>query len=197
MLLAGDEIGRTQQGNNNAYCQDNEISWLDWNPEHVDKELLHFVQRMITLRKEHPAFRRRRFFQGRAIKGAKDIVWLRPDGKEMTDQEWDQAFARCLGVLLSGEAAGEIDDRGQIIRDSNFVVLINAHHEQIPFILPLRTPHASWLVLVDTSCQPSQHATAFYSPADSYPLHARSLTLLVERRSDQIRIDDRRRSQPS
>jgi isoamylase len=199
MLLAGDEIGRTQQGNNNAYCQDNGISWLDWNPEHVDKELLHFAQRMITLRKEHPAFRRRRFFQGRAIKGAriKDIVWLRPDGKEMTDQEWDQAFARCLGVLLSGEAAGEIDDRGQIIRDSNFVVLINAHHEQIPFILPLRTPHASWLVLVDTSCQTSQHATAFYSPADSYPLHARSLTVLVERGSDQIRIDDRRRSQPS
>jgi isoamylase len=198
MMLAGDEIGHTQQGNNNAYCQDNEISWLNWDPAQMDTELLRFAQRMVVLRKEHPAFRRRRFFQGRDIKGAqiKDIVWLRPDGQEMTDQEWNQAFARCLGVLLSGEAAGEIDDRGQIIRDSNFVILLNAHHEQIPFVLPPRTPDASWLALVDTSCQTTQHAITFYAAGDAYPLQARSLALLVERGSDQNLSTDRRRSQP-
>ena len=196
MLLAGDEIGHSQGGNNNAYCQDNEISWLDWDPAHIDKELLRFAQRLIALRKDHPTFRRRSFFQGRDIKGAevKDIVWLRPDGKEMTDQEWSQEFARCLGVLLSGEAAGEIDERGQPIRDGNFTILMNAHHEEIPFVLPTRTAGAGWIALVDTSCQTSQSTDRFYSGGDSYPLQARSLALLAERASEQIRADDRRRT---
>ena len=194
MLLAGDEIGHSQGGNNNAYCQDNEISWLDWDPAHIDKELLRFAQRLIALRKDHPTFRRRSFFQGRDIKGAevKDIVWLRPDGKEMTDQEWSQEFARCLGVLLSGEAAGEIDERGQPIRDGNFTILMNAHHEEIPFVLPTRTAGAGWIALADTSCQTSQSTDRFYSGGDSYPLQARSLALLAERASDQISADDRR-----
>jgi isoamylase len=196
MLLAGDEIGHSQGGNNNAYCQDNEISWLDWDPSHIDKELLRFAQRLIALRKDHPTFRRRSFFQGRDIKGAevKDIVWLRPDGKEMTDQEWTQEFARCLGVLLSGEAADEIDERGQPIRDGNFVILMNAHHEKIPFVLPTRTAGAGWIALVDTSCQTSPSTDRFYSGGESYPLQARSLALLAERASDQIRADDRRRT---
>jgi glycogen operon protein len=194
MLLAGDEIGHSQGGNNNAYCQDNEISWLDWDPAHIDKELLDFAQRLIALRKDHPTFRRRSFFQGRDIKGAevKDIVWLRPDGKEMTDQEWSQEFARCLGVLLSGEAADEIDERGQPVRDGNFVILMNAHHEEIPFVLPTRIAGAGWIALVDTSCQTSQSTDRFYSGRDSYPLQARSLALLAERASGQIRADDRR-----
>jgi glycogen operon protein len=104
MFLAGDAIGHTQNGNNNAYCQDNEISWLNWDPAHMDQEMLEFVQRVIALRKAHPVFRRRNFFQGRKIRGAdiKDIVWLDPDGKEMTDEEWNQEFARCLGVRLAG-----------------------------------------------------------------------------------------------
>ncbi len=197
MMLAGDEISHTQHGNNNAYCQDNEISWLNWDPAQIDTDLLDFAQRMIAFRKEHPAFRRRRFFQGRDIKGAqvKDIVWLRPDGQEMTDEEWKQSFARCLGVLLSGEAAGEIDDHGQTIRDSNFVLLLNAHHEQIPFVLPPRTSNSSWLALIDTSCKTTQHGSTFFAAGDSYPLQARSLAVLVERGLDQIRADDRRRSQ--
>src|SRR5437763_1909327 len=104
MLLAGDEMGRTQAGNNNAYCQDNEISWVDWTPEHMDLDTLGFVRQLIALHKEHAVFRRRKFFQGRKIKGAeiKDIVWLRPDGEEMTDEEWSHDIPHCLGVALSG-----------------------------------------------------------------------------------------------
>src|SRR5262249_32633821 len=143
------------------------------------------------------SFRRRSFFQGRAIKGAriKDIVWLKPDGQEMTDQEWNQEFARSLGVLLSGDAADETDERGQRIRDGNFIILMNAHHEEIPFTLLMRTTNAGWITLVDTSCQTSQGANTFYSAGKPYPLQARSLVLLVERASDRIRADDRRRAQ--
>ncbi|HEX8811734.1 MAG TPA: glycogen debranching protein GlgX, partial [Terracidiphilus sp.] len=159
MLLAGDEIGHTQQGNNNAYCQDNEISWITWDPGSVDHELLGFVQRLIALRKDHPAFRRRNFFQGRKIKGAeiKDIVWLRPDGKEMTDEEWNQDFARCLRVSLSGEAVDEVDERGQRIRDENFLLLMNAYHDELPFTLPAAASDGGWIALVDTSCQTTRH----------------------------------------
>jgi len=196
MLLAGDEVGHSQNGNNNAYCQDNEVSWLDWDPNHIDREFLNFVRRLIALRKNHPAFRQRTFFQGRAIKGVgiKDIVWLKPDGLEMTDQEWNQEFARCLGVLLSGDAAAETDERGQTIRDSNFTILMNAHHDEITFTLPIRTADAGWIVLVDTSCQTSRPANFFTSGGETYPLQARSLVLLVERASDRIRADDRRRA---
>ncbi len=196
MLVAGDEIGHTQQGNNNAYCQDNEISWLDWNQEKVDKELLHFVQRLIALRRDHPVFRRRNFFQGRKIKGVEvqDIVWFKPDGHEMTDQEWNQDFARSLGLLLSGDAVDEVDERGRKIKDENFAILLNAHHEEIHFVLPVRPAESGWIVLVDTSCQTSQNPNHFYSSGDSYPLQPRSLALLVERTPDRIRADDRRRS---
>jgi len=197
MMLAGDELGHTQLGNNNAYCQDNEISWLNWDPEKIDNELLAFVRRLIALRRDHPVLRRRSFFQGRRIKGAgiKDIVWLQPDGREMTDQEWNQQFARSLGVLLSGEAADELDERGKLIHDSTFVILMNAHHEEVRFILPTRNLHAGWVSLVDTSCQTSQNASYFYSAGDVYPLQARSLALLVQRAPDQVRADDRRRTQ--
>jgi len=197
MMLAGDELGHTQVGNNNAYCQDNEISWLNWDPNKRDNELLAFVRRLIALRRDHPVLRRRSFFQGRRIKGAgiKDIVWLQPDGREMTDQEWNQQFARSLGVLLSGEAADELDERGKLIRDSTFAILMNSHHEEIRFILPTRNPHTGWVTLVDTSCQTSQNAKRFYSAGDAYPLQARSLALLVERAPDQVRADDRRRTQ--
>jgi len=196
MLLSGDEIGHTQQGNNNAYCQDNEISWLDWNQERVDKAPLDFVQRLIALRRDHPVFRRRNFFQGRKIKGAeiKDIVWFKHDGHEMTDEEWNQDFARSLGLLLSGDAVDEIDERGQNIKDENFAILLNAHHEEIHFVLPARTPDSGWFVLVDTSCQTSEDANRFYSSGDSYPLQPRSLVLLVERAPDRIRADNRRRT---
>jgi len=196
MLLAGDEIGHTQAGNNNAYCQDNELSWLDWSPEHIDTELLAFTQRLITLRKSHPVFRRRSFFQGRKIRGVgiKDIVWLRPDGQEMTDEEWNQEFARCLGVSLSGYAADELDDRGQPIHDDNYLLLMNAHHEEIPFVVPAPLYSSGWFAILDTSCQTTRNPDAFYVAAASYPLQARSLALLVEREPERVRRTDRRRS---
>jgi isoamylase len=196
MLLAGDEIGHTQGGNNNAYCQDNEISWLNWEREQVDRELLTFVQRLIALRQDHPVFRRRNFFQGRQIRGAgvKDIVWLRPQGQEMTDVEWNQDFARCLGVSLSGQALDEVDERGQRIQDDNFLLLMNAHYEPISFILTAPPSNSGWVAIVDTSCQGTHYPDAFYAPGSSYPLQARSLALLVERPSERIRRTDRRRS---
>jgi isoamylase len=196
MLLAGDEIGHSQSGNNNAYCQDNPVSWLDWDPERLDAELLAFVKRMITLRKDHPVFRRRNFFQGRKIRGAEvqDIVWLRPDGQEMTDQEWNQDFARSLGVTLSGQAVDEVDERGQRIQDDNFLLLINAHHEEIPFTLNAPNGNSGWVAIVDTSCQTTQRADVFYVAGSQYPLQARSLALLVERAPDRVRRADRRRS---
>ncbi len=196
MLLAGDEIGRTQGGNNNAYCQDNEISWVDWTPEHMDRDTFGFVRQLIALHKEHPVFRRRKFFQGRKIKGAeiKDIVWLRPDGGEMTDEEWNQDFARCLGVALSGAAIDEVNERGQRVQDENFLLLMNAHFEEIPFALPSPPLGAGWIALIDTSCQISGDANRFFFGSASYPLRARSLALLVERASDRVRGPDRRRN---
>ena len=196
MFLAGDAIGHTQMGNNNAYCQDNEISWLDWDPAHMDHELLGFARRVLALRKAHPVFRRRNFFQGRQIRGAdvKDIAWLTPNGTEMTDQEWNQDFARCLGVMLSGQALDEVDERGQKVRDENFLLLINAHHEEIQFVVPTPPSDAGWFALVDTSCQTTQHPEAYYPENSSYPLQARSLALLVERPENAIRGRDRRRT---
>jgi isoamylase len=196
MLLAGDEIGRTQAGNNNAYCQDNEISWLDWTPEHMDRETFGFVQQLIALHKQHPVFRRRKFFQGRKIKGAeiKDIVWLRPDGAEMTDEEWNQDFARCLGVALSGAAIDEVNERGQRVHDENFLLLMNAHFEEISFALPAPSGGAGWIVVIDTSCQTSGDGSRFYFGSTAYPLQARSLVVLVERASNRVRGTDRRRN---
>jgi isoamylase len=196
MFLAGDAIGHTQNGNNNAYCQDNEISWLNWDPEHIDQEMLEFVQQVMAIRKAHPVFRRRNFFQGRKIRGAdiKDIVWLDPDGKEMTDEEWNQEFARCLGVTLAGQALEDVDERGQKIRDDNFLLLMNAHHEEIPFTLMTPPSGMGWFVLLDTSCQTSRQASAFYGGGDSYPLQARSLALLVERAANRVRGSERRKA---
>jgi isoamylase len=196
MLLAGDELGHTQNGNNNAYCQDNEISWISWDPAQMDSGLLGFVRRLIALRHDHPAFHRRNFFQGRKIKGAEvtDIAWLRPDGQPMTDEEWNQDFARCLCVSLSGEAVDEVDERGQRVRDENFLLLLNAHHEEIPFTLPAPASDAGWVALVDTSCQTTSRPEAFYNGGTAYPLQPRSLALLVERSPSQIRAEDRRLS---
>ncbi len=180
MLVAGDEMGRTQGGNNNAYCQDNAISWLDW--EHTDAELVAFVQRLIGLRRKHPVFHRRHFFQGQSIHGAeiKDIHWLKPDGTDMSDHEWGHEFARCLGVYLSGEALTERDRRGHLLRDDNFLVLFNAHHDTLAFQLPAARPGARWQVLLDTAHAQGLDADGYYAGYDSYPLTGRSLALLID-----------------
>ena len=122
----------------------------------------------------------------------KDIVWLRPEGSEMTDVEWNQQFARCLGVLLSGEAVDEVDERGQRIQDDNFLLLMNAHYEQIPFVMPALPSNSGWIAILDTSCQTSNCTDIFYPAAQAYPLQARSLVLLVERMAERIRRTDRR-----
>ncbi len=183
MLLAGDELGRTQGGNNNAYCQDNEISWLDWTDNPHSAQLFDFVRRMIAIRRAHPLLRRREFFQGRALHGdgAKDIVWLKPDGTEMTDEEWQHQFARCLGVFLSGSAMTETDKRGQPLRDDDFVILFNAHHEDLRFVLPTLGPAECWRVEIDSN-MPDNSAGAVYGGRASYPLRARSLALLIQAR---------------
>jgi glycogen operon protein len=195
MMLAGDAIGHTQQGNNNAYCQDNEISWIDWSPEAVDRGLLSFAQKIITLRTSHPVFHRRNFFQGRSIKGAgvKDILWLRPDGKEMTDDEWNQPSTKTLGVFLSGEGLDEVDERGQPLHDNNFLMLMNAHFEEMPFQLPTVASGMCWAAVVDTSCQTASQPAVLYEAASTYPLKARSMVVLIERERGQARLEDRRR----
>src|SRR5690606_5065650 len=128
MMLGGDEFGRTQQGNNNAYCQDNEISWYDWEIDERQQALLDFTRRLIQLRKEHPALRRRKFFQGRPIHGSEihDISWLRPDGTAMTDTEWEADWRRSIAVRLGGDALGELDRNGDPVTDNNLLLLFNA-----------------------------------------------------------------------
>ncbi len=184
MLVAGDEMGRTQQGNNNAYCQDNEISWVNWELSTADKELLAFTQRVISLRSTHPVFRRRNFFQGRAIHGSgiKDIHWFKPDGSEMTDAEWQHDFARCLGVFLSGEAIQERDQRGNPIRDDNLLLLFNSHHETIPFRLPVLCDGCEWQSILDTHLTDGLAPDDHFREGTTYALAGRSLTLLVQRK---------------
>ena len=179
MLLAGDEMGHTQGGNNNSYCQDNELSWIDWDLSEHDRELLTFVQRVVALRKTHPIFRRKRYFQGRSIRGLKEIIWLAPEGKEMTDEEWHHTSARSLGVLLVGSALDEHDERHRPIRDDNMLLLLNAHHEAIPFRLPKDPIFSHWLVLLDTADDGSSESEPqyFVGGASSYPLAPRSLAL--------------------
>jgi glycogen operon protein len=181
MLLAGDERGRTQSGNNNAYCQDNELSWLNWDRDAAGDALMSFTQRLIAFRRAHPVLRRSDFFQGRPLRGReiKDLVWLRPDGAEMTDEEWDQHFARCLGVYLSGEGLTETDRRGRPLVDDHFLILFNAHHEPIPFTLPA-IGHDGWHAVLDTDTDAGFVAGATREPGSAYPLQGRSVAVLQQ-----------------
>jgi glycogen operon protein len=185
MLLAGDELGRTQGGNNNAYCQDNATSWVDWTPDERRARLTDFVRRMIALRRAHPVFRRQGFFQGRPIHGSevKDIAWLKPDGTEMTDQEWEHEFARSLGVYLAGEALAEVDVRGQPVKDQNLLVLFNAHHETVEFRLPAHAGPGRWFALLDTAHEHGLASNGTFDAGATYPLQGRSLALMVHSRS--------------
>jgi isoamylase len=177
-------MGRTQLGNNNAYCQDNEVSWLNWDLRGDERSFRAFVQQLIALRRAHPVFRRRHFFQGRPLRGreVKDILWLKPDGTEMTDEEWDQHFARCLGVYLSGVGLPETDARGRPVIDDDFIVLFNAHHEPIDFRLPV-IGRGAWESVIDTSTESGGRLDGWHSaPEQPYPLQGRTLALLVQRR---------------
>ncbi|EXI66048.1 MAG: Glycogen debranching enzyme [Candidatus Accumulibacter adjunctus] len=181
MLLAGDEMGRTQRGNNNAYCQDNELSWVDWDlaatPD--NQELLQFARRLVELRRQHPALRRRHFFQGQRIRGAgvRDIIWLHPDGSEISDQDWHHHHARCLALYLIGEALEEQDERGQWVKDDDFLLLLNGHHEAMHFTLPWT---GDCELVLDTAVADCGGLQPFSDP--SYRLAGRSLALLTQPR---------------
>jgi len=151
MLCGGDEWGRTQNGNNNAYCQDNEISWFNWARDEKQNQLLGFTQKLIQLRRDHPVFRRPKFFQGRRIRGSeiRDVMWFNPGGNEMSEEEWAHPFVRCLGMLLSGDTMDVLTFKGEPIRDETFLLLVNAHYEPIPFVLPGQE-HIEWQLILDT-----------------------------------------------
>ncbi len=189
MLLAGDERGRTQGGNNNAYCQDNEISWIDWYLDDQGRQLLDFTRKLITIRSQHPVLHRRRFFQGRRIHGSdiRDIVWWRPDGQEMSNDEWSNGLVRCLGMLLNGQAMSEWDEQGQRVDDDILLLLLNAYHQPIPFVLPHGAEASTddalpllWDILVDT-CWTDTATLPPLLPGQEYPLQGRSLALLIQR----------------
>ena len=177
MITAGDEVGRTQKGNNNAYCQDNEINWHDWYWDDPRWRLLDFTKRMIQMRKEHGIFRRRDFFKGVPVgdQGRKDVAWLKPDGNEMTTEEWEKEFARCLGMWLNGEQLPETDERGRQLHDASFLVLFNAHHDQIDFKLPAGF---QWRTEVDTAFDTGEPPGDAPAPSETYPLQGRSLVVL-------------------
>jgi isoamylase len=156
MLAHGDEMGRTQLGNNNVYCQDNELAWMDWELDPDQEELLDFTSHLIDLRRQHPAFRRRRFFAGDADHGGQsdlgDIVWYDPDGQEMTEDGW-HSTEQAVTVFLNGEAIPDRDDRGQPITDDHFLLLFNGHHEPVRFTVPDGIDATTWDVVVDTTGQ--------------------------------------------
>ncbi len=153
MICGGDEMGRTQMGNNNAYCQDNELSWFHWDLTAEQKDLVEFTRYLIRLFKEQPVLARRKFYLGRSIRGAgvKDIAWFEPSGKEMDDQAWDAHFVRCLGVLLNGEAMEETDEDGYTLVGDTLFLMFNAHHEPIAFVLPALQSNERWVRLLDTA----------------------------------------------
>jgi hypothetical protein len=180
MLVAGDEIGRTQRGNNNAWCQDNEISWIDWSLDQSKQDLLEFTRRLIHLFHTHPVLRRRKFFQGRQIRGGeiKDISWFRPDGQEMAEGDWKNEQSRSLGVRLAGDAIDETDERGHRITDDTLLLLLNAHHRSVSFVLPAHRDGDSWEQLLDTRESFGRRKTRrAVRGGGSYRLEARSLAL--------------------
>jgi glycogen operon protein len=186
MLLAGDEVGRSQWGNNNAYCQD-ELSWLDWHVAPEDHRFFDFVRHLLALRKEHPAFRRTQFLHGRSIRGShiKDVVWLTPRGSEMSDQEWNQGTAHCLGLFLAGDATDTYDAQGHLLTDDDFLLLLNnadtaADFQFAPFLSQWR-----WEVIFDTSLEAARGDGAHNpGPGGSFVVQPRSLVLLCQRRID-------------
>ena len=178
MISGGDELSRTQHGNNNAYCQDNEISWYNWNLNPRQQDFREFVRYVVRLRREHPVFRRRRFFQGRLIRGAgvKDIAWFEPSGKEMDDEAWNNPGVRCLGMRLSGTGLDELDEYGAPVVDDPLFVMISAYHEPIVFTLPSHPEGYRWERLLDTA---ELNWGRRYCLRDSrYKLRPRSLTVL-------------------
>ncbi len=179
MLLGGDEFGRSQSGNNNAWCQDNAVSWYSWQHEGWQDGLVDFTRRLITLRRKHPVFRRTRFLAGRQLDGSglPDVWWFRPDGRRMTQRDWKRADAHMLGVFLNGDELQETTEEGHPIIDDSFVLLFNAHFEVVPFRLPNHAFGSAWVLELSTA-DPVAGGEARFAPRDHVNVQARSVVLL-------------------
>jgi isoamylase len=187
MVLGGDEFGRTQGGSNNAYCQDSEIGWVDWQLSPEGESLLAFTRDLIRLRREHIVFHRARFFQGAVIPGTdvKDVTWLRADGEEMTAEDWASAGAKMLCLLLSGEAGlMHLTERGEKETDDTFLLIVNASHEEVRQKLPAAPEGVPWATLIDTAREDAEESGERLEPGEEVGLIARSAKLLIQR-SDQ------------
>ncbi len=190
MICAGDEIDRTQNGNNNAYAQDNETSWFDWNLDKRQKSLVEFTRRVVSLRREHPNFHRRKFFQDREIRpgtprrqvdgrSEQDVVWVRPDGQQMTPEEWHAGWVRCIGLILNGRTLDDVNAVGEPIEDESFLLLFNPHEGPIDFYMPKLHDGAAWEVCLDTS-KPELPKRRVVRVSQPYELPPRSAVLLRE-----------------
>jgi glycogen operon protein len=178
LLLGGDELSHTLNGNNNAYCQDNELTWLNWDLDERQQRFLEFARMVTDIRREQPVFHRRNFFLGRLIRGAgiQDISWFNANGQDMTDADWNAGFVRCLGMRLAGDLIGELDEHGEPIRGETLLLLLNAHHEAIPFALPPTRPDHHWQPVLDTTTDDRERAVI--DGGEQYLLQARSFALL-------------------
>ncbi|MCC2662675.1 MAG: glgX1 [Geminicoccaceae bacterium] len=182
MLLGGDEFGRTQLGNNNAYCQDNEINWFDWEAIGEDGRLLiEFTRRLIALRKAHPVLRRTRFLHGREVSGdgVKDITWFSPKGTEKTAAQWQDRLARCLGLMLNGKAGQYRTPEGAPADDEVLLIVLNAHHDIVPFTLPATVGGVGWRRVLDTTEAAPSVDPAVHAVGNQFPIPGRSLILFV------------------
>jgi glycogen operon protein len=179
MILGGDEIGRTQGGNNNAYCQDNEISWCDW--EHPDKDLLEFTRKVLRIRHEHPVFRRRRWFQGRPIHGSgvADVLWFAPSGQEMTEQDWNDGHVNCLSMLLNGQGLPSPNPRGEPVSDDNFLLFFNASDKAVDFVVPPNSGE-QWSSVLSTDPAPPAGPSR---EGGTLKISARAITVLCQKRA--------------
>jgi isoamylase len=173
MICAGDELGHSQKGTNNAYCQDNDITWFEWDLDDKNKQFLDFVSTLIQIRKTQPVFQRRRFFKGRPIRGVKDISWLNPSGEEMSEADWDAGFVKCVGVRLAGDLIEDLDDDGNKIVGETILMILNAHHEPIHFTLPPHQSDRHWERLFDTA-DPALECT-FFEAGQEYEVQGRSV----------------------
>lgn len=180
MLVMGDEMGRTQGGNNNGYCQDNQVSWLDWDLPEENEALLDFTRQLIDFRRKHPVFRRRKWFQGRAIHGSgvHDIGWFNPDGQQMTEEQWNKGFTKAIGIFLNGEEIATPGPRGERILDDSFLWCFNAHHEMLEFSIPRGLQNWEWLTIIDTTKPRFVQRGKRYIDDKSIPVAGRSLVVL-------------------
>ncbi len=180
MIVAGDELSRTQQGNNNAYCQDNEVSWIDW--QHADTDLLRFTQRLIAFRTKHPAFRRRGWFQGKLIHqtGSEDIAWFLPNGAEMTVENWRHDYAKSLGVFLNGHDIKFKGPRGEKIIDDSFYIIFNAHYDTLEYTLPSEKYGKQWTKVLDTAENLVDEETGLYQAEEMIMVQSRSVMVLKQ-----------------